>query len=131
MSFKQFLVEKELDGKQSTEETQFQTIIDFFVKNKTVNDSNIDSLASELNVDKIELNSIIYKLFSSFFGDGLRNKKSVPDVDKDILNKAIDIEMEHTNNPIIAKLIALDHIAEHGQEYYPALIEMEKTLEKE
>jgi hypothetical protein len=46
-------------------------------------------------------------------GDGLPDS----DFDADQLAKGIDIEMEHTNDPDIAKEIAKDHLIE-TQKYY-------------
>lgn len=41
------------------------------------------------------------------------------------------IEMEHTNNPKIAEMIARQHLCEFkGQKYYTALRKLEMTLEK-
>ena len=50
----------------------------------------------------------------------------------------IDIEMEHTDNPAIAKEITKDHLVETGffdgehfnSKYYPKLKKMERELEK-
>ena len=53
----------------------------------------------------------------------------------------IKVEMEHTNDPIKAKQIALDHLAEFGEwnkdktkfthkKYYTELKKMEKKVEK-
>lgn len=40
------------------------------------------------------------------------------------------VEMEHTDDPELAAEIARDHLEEHPDEYYTALKEMEKMLEK-
>ena len=42
----------------------------------------------------------------------------------------INMEMEHTSNPKIARKIVKDHILEYGCAYYPALLKMEKKLSK-
>lgn len=63
------------------------------------------------------------------------------DVDKKELEKGIEVESEHTSDPIKAKQIALDHLAESGKwnkdktkfthkKYYSELKKMEKKLEK-
>jgi hypothetical protein len=63
------------------------------------------------------------------------------DVDKKELEMGIEIEKEHTSNPIKAKQIALDHLAESGKwnkdktkfthkKYYTELKKMEKKLEQ-
>lgn len=50
---------------------------------------------------------------------GLADKKGVTetDVDPTQLEMGIKVEMEHTNDPKIAKKIALDHLAEDPQYY--------------
>ena len=45
------------------------------------------------------------------------------------LTDGIKIEMEHTSDPKIAKVIAMDHIVEFGT-YYTALKEMEAKLKE-
>ena len=44
------------------------------------------------------------------------------------LKQGIKIELEHTDDPKIAEIIAKHHIDEY-EDYYPALIQMEKDLE--
>lgn len=55
------------------------------------------------------------------YKDGFTEK----DADPNELEMGIDIEMEHTTNEMIAKRIALDHLAECA-EYYTRLVKMEK-----
>jgi hypothetical protein len=52
------------------------------------------------------------------------------DYDEEELNMGIEIEMEHTSDPRIARKIALDHLAEFPK-YYTALKEMEAKLRRE
>jgi hypothetical protein len=52
------------------------------------------------------------------------------DVDPKELKMGIEIEMEHTDNKVKAKKIALDHLAELP-DYYTRLKAMEKKGEKE
>lgn len=70
------------------------------------------------------------KLNVSKIGIGKHN--DVPDSDfrLDELMMGIKIEMEHTDNPLIAKLIAKDHLSEI-QDYYSRLRKMEKEAKKE
>lgn len=49
--------------------------------------------------------------------------------DSDQLRMGIKVEMEHTNDPEIAKKIAMDHLAEFKY-YYTHLAEMEKKLKE-
>lgn len=46
-----------------------------------------------------------------------------------IPKKWVDIELEHTKSRKKARKIVMDHLAEY-KDYYPALIKMEKMLEK-
>lgn len=52
------------------------------------------------------------------------------DVDPKQLEMGIDVEMEHTDNPEIAKDISFDHLSEFG-DYYTRLKEMEEEAEEE
>ena len=64
--------------------------------------------------------------------NGFAKKKGLKeeDVDPKQLEMGIKVEMEHTDNPEISKMIALDHLAEHPN-YYTALKKMEDELEVE
>ena len=46
------------------------------------------------------------------------------------LKKGIKTEMEHTDNPAIAKTIAKDHLDEYP-DYYTRLIKMEKQAKRD
>ena len=60
---------------------------------------------------------------------GRASKKGVTeaDVDPKELADGIKVEAEHTDDPAVAKLIALDHLAEY-KHYYTGLKKMEKEL---
>lgn len=45
-----------------------------------------------------------------------------------IMKEWIDMEMEHTNSPKVARKIVKQHINEWGCKYYPELKKMEKKL---
>jgi hypothetical protein len=57
-------------------------------------------------------------------------KKTVKGVTDKEIRQGVAVEMEHTSNPNVARKIAIDHLAETGPGYYPALKKMEKNLEK-
>jgi hypothetical protein len=59
---------------------------------------------------------------------GLADKKTPEDYDKKDLEKGEKVEMEHTDDPDIAKEIAQDHIEEFDS-YYDELEKMEDKLE--
>lgn len=58
----------------------------------------------------------------TLLGEGLSVKKGLTeaDVDPDELRRGIEVELEHTGDPRVAKRIALDHLAEHA-DYYAKL----------
>ena len=53
---------------------------------------------------------------------------TIKDFDPEAIKKGIKIELEHTKDKDVAKIIAMDHLAEHPK-YYDALEKMEKELE--
>lgn len=60
---------------------------------------------------------------------GLGDNKPDSDFNKEELEKGIKIEMEHTDDPKIAKEIAKDHLSEIS-DYYTRLIKMEKEADE-
>ena len=61
---------------------------------------------------------------------GIADKKKPEDFDQKELKLGIKIEMEHTDDPELAKEIAMDHLTEMP-DYYTRLEKMEKEAEKE
>lgn len=61
---------------------------------------------------------------------GLADKSKPDDFDPKSLEQGIKVEMEHTDDPEIAKEITMDHLKEF-EDYYPNLNKMEKKMEKE
>ncbi|MFA5392771.1 MAG: DUF5661 family protein, partial [Candidatus Paceibacterota bacterium] len=61
---------------------------------------------------------------------GKADDKSYSDFDQDQLAKGAKVEMEHTDDPSLAKEIAADHLAEFPN-YYDALADMENKLKKQ
>jgi len=88
-----------------------------------VNDEEFHALAGKLGVEPDKLESIAYGLLTSFFNSGNAKKKklNIKDIDEAELRKGIKVEMEHTNEPIIAARVALDHLAETPK-YYSILL---------
>ena len=62
-------------------------------------------------------------------GNWNRSGLRIESVDKKELARGIEIEMEHTSDPVISLRIALDHLSEYP-DYYTALDRMERELEK-
>lgn len=71
---------------------------------------------------------------------GLADDKKPSDFEKDQLEKGVDVEMEHTDDPEIAKEIAMDHLEEskdlkdnkkpEDKKYYNELDKMEENIKK-
>jgi len=118
MKFENFLNEKE--------DIQ-EKIIKFFHDNPTPKDSQIHSFAENEGMDTHKFEEVVYSLIGSFFGAG-RSKDFKGEYDPEQLKMGIKVEMEHTTNPLIAKKISQDHLAEFDT-YYTGLAEMEKKLE--
>lgn len=99
-------------------------IIEFFQKNKIQSDEQIHEFANQLGLppDKLELE--IYKILSSLInlkhGDDPDDK-----YDSKQLERGIEVEKEHIDNPVISKMIAKAHLAEIP-DYYTRLDKMEK-----
>jgi len=65
-----------------------------------------------------------------FIEGGLAEGKPCSEFPKDQILKGVKVEMEHTNDPAIAKEISKDHLVENKL-YYDYLEDMEKSMEKE
>ena len=63
-----------------------------------------------------------------FLEGGLADDKNIEDFDREQLEKGINVEMEHTDNRILALEIAMDHLVEHPK-YYDYLEKMEQKME--
>jgi len=105
-------------------------IIDFFSENDNPLDKKFHALADKLGVDPDDLETQAYDLITSFFSHG-KSKEFTGRYDENELKIGIQVEMEHTNNPKMAKRIAMDHLAEfNGKLYYTELLKLEKKLKK-
>jgi len=103
-------------------------IFQLFKKNEHVTDKQINEIAHKLDMDPKELRNIAYGIISSILYHG----KSIQfggRYDEEELRKGEKIEMEHTNDLMIARKIAQDHLAEIS-DYYTRLEKMESEAEK-
>jgi len=113
--------------KYITEEKDAKSEIMAFLKdNPSPKDEKIHSLADKLSIDPHEFEGMIYSILGSFLGNGRAKEKGVTekDVDANELKMGIKVEMEHTDDPIMASRIAIDHLAEID-DYYTRLKKME------
>lgn len=99
-------------------------IVDFFHRHKNPPDRLVHNLAARLGVAPDEIETAIYKLLSSLFTAG-RSAKQAVTPDPAQLAMGETVEREHTDNPYIARKIALDHLAEDPS-YYSKLKRMEE-----
>jgi hypothetical protein len=102
-----------------------KAIMDMFTLYPEVTDDMIEKLANTLSIPEEVLKNEIYALLSSFLNKGRsRENPNVP-IDPNELRMGIKIEMEHSDNPLIAEKIAKDHLSEGDSLYYTHLSEME------
>lgn len=100
-------------------------IIQYFSKNLNPTDKDIHNFANELGISLVELENHIYMVLTNLLKN-VGKHKNVPDnqFDAQQLKRGIEVEMEHTNDPAIAKEIAKDHLVELP-DYYTRLDKME------
>lgn len=104
-----------------------KAIIDMFTLYPEVTDDMIKKLAKTLDLQEPVLENEIYAILSSFLNKGRSRENSNAPIDPDQLRAGIKIEMEHTDNPLIAEKIAKDHLTEIAT-YYTHLAAMEAEL---
>jgi hypothetical protein len=112
-------------------------IIDFFKKNPNPKDVEYHKWAEKKGYKPDEVETSAYVLatrFVKFLTGGRANKKGKTEKDLDAkqIQMGIKVEYEHLDNEdevsaLIAKRIAMDHLAESST-YYTALAKMEKEL---
>jgi hypothetical protein len=105
-------------------------IIDFFKDNPRPPDKDVHSFAGELGIDEHKFEEHIYSILGDIFAYGRAKEKGFTEADADPneLKMGIEVEMEHTRCPLLAKRIAIDHLAEFP-DYYTRLAKMEKEGE--
>lgn len=113
--------------KSKNKENTQRKIIKFFQNNPYPKDKEVHKFAEHNNIDPDVLETEIYSLLSSILSEG---KKEAKNPDPKELKAGIKIEMEHTNNPVIAERVALQHLSEF-RDYYTRLKAMEKKAKGE
>jgi hypothetical protein len=88
-----------------------------------------DVIGSIANKDSGKMSWRPYLAKKDYIQGGLADNKSPKDFDFKALKQGIKVEMEHTNNPKIAREIAQDHLTENTA-YYKYLAKMEKKMER-
>ena len=116
----------EADIKKTDKATE-SIIFNFLRDNPNPDDHAIHAIAEKHGMEPDDFEEEVYKLLGSILGYGRAKEKDFTEEDADPkeLKMGIKVEMEHTHNPVIAKRISLDHLAEIS-DYYTRLIKMEK-----
>lgn len=104
---------------------------EFFKDNPNPSDYDFHLWAERESIDIHVANAAAYRLatlFTTFLFYGRAVEKQFVDTDADVeeLSMGIAVEMEHTRCGIMAKRIALDHLAEIP-DYYTRLKKMEES----
>jgi len=109
---------------QDTKSDELQNkIIKWFMANPYPKDNQIAKLADEMGMKEPELENVIYAVLSSVLSEG-KSKDFKGTYDPEQSKMGIEVEKEHTTNPLIAEKIAWDHLAEIP-DYYTRLKKME------
>ena len=100
-------------------------VIDYFTTHKQVTEEMVhEELSKELGLPHEVTESLIYSILSDFMSKGKWNQDPNIPINQDQLMAGINVEMEHTSDPLIAERIARDHLAEIP-DYYTRLAMME------
>ena len=99
-------------------------IVKFVIANPKPSHDEVDAFAKKLGIELMEFDKHVYMLLSSILAEGESKGKEIKH-DPEQLKMGIEVEMEHTSEPIISRKIALDHLAEIP-DYYTRLAKMEK-----
>ncbi len=106
-----------------------ERIFHFFRDNPNPSDQQVHLLAKQIGINEHKFEEAVYKLISEFAGAGYSKGKN-KGLDEEELRMGIEVEMEHTSNPVISRKIAYDHLTEIP-DYYTRLAKMEKEAKKE
>lgn len=122
MKFTNYLKEEKENNKKEI----YQKIVDFLTENPNPSDKEFHKFAEDMGIDEHKMEEYVYSMIGSIFGNGKAMEKGITekDVDKKELEMGVKVEKEHTGNELIAKKVALDHLAELP-DYYTRLKKME------
>ena len=98
----------------------------YLKNNPDIEDEDIHEMAEQIGMDPDDLEEEIYRIIHHVLTTLPGKHMDVPDdkFDAEQLAMGIDVEKEHTDNPLLAKEIAKDHLAELP-DYYTRLAKME------
>jgi len=118
--------EEEMSGKAPSQEA----VIKFLDKNPKPTDDQFHEWAEGQGYNVHKAEQVAYRILSDIVNTGKSKGKMPPGTPGKEVKQGVKVEKEHTPNPTIARKVVADHITETGPGYYPALLKMEKDLEK-
>lgn len=106
-------------------------LLKFFKANPSPDDNAVHALADKLKMSPHDVESQIYALLTWYMSGDFLKHGDDPDsnFDANELAMGVKVEMEHTNDPAIAKKIAKAHLSEIP-DYYTWLMSMEKQAKE-
>lgn len=128
----QILLEDDYENAEKNKEEKgaskmHQDIIKWFIENPYPQDDAVHSLGEKLGIEPDKFEAEIYAILSSILSEGFSRGHDVKH-DSDELKMGIEVEYEHTTNPIISRKIAMDHLVEIP-DYYTRLKRLEDEAE--
>lgn len=119
---------------QSQSENEENTHIEiarFFTEHPSPTDEEVHQFAEETQLTPAEFEEQTYRLLHALLkGVGKHNAVPDSDFDSEQLQSGIEVELEHTDNMVVAKMIAKDHLSEFP-DYYTRLRDMESEADRE
>lgn len=104
-----------------------EALVQLFCSKTIIKDhQDLHALAEQLGVEPSDMEERAYAMLQAFFSQGRYMKEGQDKTfDSDELSMGDGVELEHTNDPVIARRIALDHLTELP-DYYTRLKAMEQ-----
>lgn len=118
-----------------TKKQELNFVVDFLAKQKPTEYLSTEEIAQSLNLCPVKTEKIVSflaKITAYLLRQGKMNQENIDEnsVNQEQLKMGIKVEKEHIECPVIARKIALDHLAEIP-DYYTRLERMEKNAEIE
>jgi len=117
----------EQDDQPAAEEEELlhNGLVVFFADHDNPSEEDVQAFADEQGIDFEDVIERAFTLLHNLL-NGVGKHNDVPDdeFDPDQLEKGINVEREHTNDLLVAKMIAKDHLSELP-DYYDRLENME------
>ena len=111
-----------------------EEVIAFFVKNPSPSDKEFHRWATQRGFNEHKAEEVVYRLLGSFVGAGKSKGKKL-DIPQKLIDKGIEVELEHTSNRLLAEKVVRDHYfefppVEGERDYYDFLMDAETLMKK-